>query len=217
MWTIKFHSKGTYTILLWGMHEESGTWYYDDEIPLTVNVTEVSPPEWPHRTQTHIFDNLLMKCLPYKVLYQESRSYTVYDMEKVLGGKLRYKITWTAGGSIPPPDAYIYVNENEYVSTSLIRDTPITGEIDLISVEETLRVKIQALHTILFSDEIIFDVWVDIGYSETPSQPPKPTFDWQAWLEENGIWIAVGGVALAGIYLFTRKGPPVIIVPAGGK
>ena len=35
---VRFLTKGTYTILLWGMHQEGAAWYYDTEVPKNVVV-----------------------------------------------------------------------------------------------------------------------------------------------------------------------------------
>ncbi len=37
---VKFLATGTYTIKVWGMHQEDGKWYYDDEKSFSVVVTE---------------------------------------------------------------------------------------------------------------------------------------------------------------------------------
>jgi len=45
---VKFSAVGAYTIKIWGMHGENGSWYYDDEKVFTVTVTEeaVEPTLW---------------------------------------------------------------------------------------------------------------------------------------------------------------------------
>lgn len=45
---VKFTSIGDYTIKIWGMHEDAGKWYYDDEESFTVTVEEepVEPTFW---------------------------------------------------------------------------------------------------------------------------------------------------------------------------
>mgnify|MGYP001067477889 CR=1 FL=1 len=42
---VKFSVKGTYTIMIWGMHGEDSTWIMDDEKSFTVTVTEEPAPE----------------------------------------------------------------------------------------------------------------------------------------------------------------------------
>jgi len=42
---VRFLVKGSYTMKFWGMHEDAGTWTYDDQQTRTVVVSDIPEPE----------------------------------------------------------------------------------------------------------------------------------------------------------------------------
>ena len=61
---------------------------------------------------------------------------------------------------------------------------------------------------------VYVDEWITIGYSQEPVvEPSVPYNPYWDWLVKNWQWVALGGGGLAGLYLLTRKGPPVIVIP----
>jgi len=221
---VKFAVAGNYTIKLWAMHEGSpGQWIYDDERIVTVNVSGVTPPEWPHTFPIHVFDNVKLKAAWWEISKVESRSIIDIDTSLLIGGKLDYTVKYT-DGSVYNEGAWIDFDGTNILFESLSKGEAKSGTIDLTGlIGKSANITIKVESGPGNWSEVLYDIWLTLGFSEEPStQPGLPPFDWGEWLRKNALWITLGTVGLGAILLYsTRKpAPPVIIYQApstGGK
>ncbi len=218
---VKFAVAGNYTIKLWAMHEGSPEqWIHDDERVLTVNVSEVMPPEWPVQIQVP-FSGRLAPGLGLEA--KDSTPIKDVDLTKLLGGKVAYSFRYESG-SIRGIGLYIYWNDELMVSESFsvfqVGET-ITGSFDL----GTARIKATNILSIRMSQAPLgynvcsFDCPIILGFSEEPEQPPGGEEWWDAvfeWLDNNLYWLALSVVGV-GVALLYITGPPVLVYQPPGK
>ncbi len=165
---------------------------------------------WPVTRRLHLFDNV--KVEPGIGTWAEKPiTITGVDLSSLIGGKLDYVISYYAAGILVPITARIILNDQEALKFTSWTHTTKTGTVDLTGlIKPTNVIKINVTQVIATFSSVAFDVWLTLGYSEEPViEPGLPGPGWEELLEKYKWWIA-GGVGLAGIYLLTRKGQPLI-------
>ena len=181
-------------------------------------VTEVPPPTngggngvtWPVTRRLHLFDNV--KVEPGIGTWTEKKiTITGVDLSILLGGKLDYVISYNAG-ILPPIIARIILNDQEVLKFTSWTYTTKTGTVDLTGlIKPTNVIKINVTQVMATFSSVAFDVWLTLGYSKEPViEPGLPGPGWEELLKEYW-WLAAGGIGLAGIYLLTRKGGPLVV------
>ena len=216
---IRFNSAGTYAIKLWAMHEEAGNWVYDQEVNLSITVTDDGvPPEEPHTFPIHIFDNVKLKAEWFDI--GKSRTNSIIDIDPLLlvSARLDYTVQYTQGTPLGEI-AKIAVDGTQLVSENLVKGAAKSGTIDLTGlIGRTVSVTISFESFIGFWSEVLFDVWITLVYSEAPPvDPTTPPFNWSEFINKYGTWIALGFTGLAVLYLMRRPGMPIIVIPGGKR
>lgn len=215
---VKFATAGSYTIKLWAMHEGApDEWFYDDERILTVNVAGGTPPEWPHTVPIHVFSNEKLKAEWWELGKSKSNSIIDIDTSLLVGGKLDYTVQYIQGTPLGEI-AKIAVDGVVLVAESLAKGEAKSGTIDLtglIGRSATITISFESF--VGFWSEVLFDVWLTLGFSEEPPTPPGPApFDWMEWLRDNAWWISLG-VLGTGLIIMYRPSPPFVIYQPPGK
>lgn len=214
---VVFQAEGNYTVRLWGMHQEGGAWFYDEEAVLTVSVkTGTAPPEqWPVTKTVKIFSNYPLKSEWFETWKETARTLNGVDMSVLLGGKVTYRITYTEGDAGFARLISLYLNNGNLIpsgeAATLTRGQSMEATVDitgLITGANTVKV---GYETWLGKwAELTFDVTVTLGYSKEPKYDPG--------VEEPIPWLkyaAIGTAAVVVIYgiksLTSRQGPIVVI------
>ena len=216
---IRFNSAGTYAIKLWALHEEAGKWKYDQEVPLVVTVVDVPPPtEWPHTEPVHIFNNEKLKADWWEIGKAKSNSIIGIDTSLLIGGRLDYTVKYIQGTPLGEI-AKIAFDGTNLVTENLVKGEAKSGTIDLTGlIGRTATVTISFESFPGFWSEVLFDVWLTLGFSEEPPVPPGPApFDWMEWLRENALWISLGVIGIGLVVVMSRSGTPIVIVQPSGK
>ncbi|MBA7645022.1 hypothetical protein ES703_52774 [subsurface metagenome] len=219
---VKFAVAGNYTIKLWALHEGTpNQWIYDDERIVTVNVSGVTPPDWPYTAPPiHLFNHVLLKAGVWEIRKYLREPIIDIDTSLLVGARLDYTVKYT-DGSVHEEGAWIDLDDNQILFTALNKGEAKSGVIDLtgkIGKTATFTIKVES--GLGNWSEVMYDVWLTLGFSEEPPIPPGPApFDWWEWLRDNAWWMALGTVGLGAVFLFStrRPAPPVIIYQAPGK
>jgi hypothetical protein len=182
-------------------------------------VTEVPPPTngdgngvtWPVTRQIHPFSNVKLE--PGIMTWAEkSRTITKIDAASLIGGKLNYTINYLSG-TLKGITAKIIWNDDVMYEVMPRIGVPVTGTIDLTGlINPSNVVKVGFSQGPFGFNSVTFDVWIIIGYSKEPVIEPDTGTDWLGeWMKEYW-WLAAGGIGLAGLYILTRKGQPLIVM-----
>lgn len=208
---------GTYNIRLFGLHLENGVWTIDDQRTISVRTSEPGPAEWPVTEPIHVFDNVLLKAEWWDAWKEKSRTVINIDTSLLVGGKLDYRIKYMQG--VPLAEVVkIAFDGKEIVSERLTKGESKTGTIDLTGlIERDATIKISFESFPGFWSEVLFDIWLNLGFSEKPPVPPREKAEWIEWIEKNGKWVALGVTGLAVLYMMRRPAMPIIVIPGGGK
>ena len=180
--------------------------------------SEVPPPPpdtptWPITRQVHLFDNMKIET-GWGTWVEKTRPLVGVDTGVLMGAKINYTINFKSS-VLPGIHVYFYVNDVEVGVVFPPLGEPVTGEIDItgyLTGTNTFKVGVSAGpagFNVVYVDE-----WVTVGYSDEPViEPSSPFNPYWDWIVKNWKLLAVGGGGLFALYLFTRKGPPVIVVP----
>lgn len=208
---------GTYNVRLLGLHLENGLWTFDDQRNVSVRASEPGPAEWPVTESIHVFDNVRLKAEWWDIKKESSRTVIDIDTSLLVGGKLDYRVKYIQGMPIAEI-AKIAFDGIEIVSERLSKGESKTGTVDLtglIARDATITISFESSPGIW--SEVLFDIWLNLGFSEKPPIPPKEKADWLEWLEKNARWIALGVTGMAVLYMMRRPAMPIIVMPGGGK
>lgn len=178
------------------------------------------PPDgetWPVTRRMHLFSNHELTSSWHDTWKRETRLVKGVDLNLLLGGKIDYSVTFLQGNQVPI--VAITWNEETLVQQTLRPvGTTITGSADITGlIVGTNSLTIAANSIIGAWNSCIFDVWLTLGYSDEPTIEPGTPPEWIEWLEKNWKLLALSAVGLTGVYLFTRKGPPVVVLGGGAK
>jgi len=211
---IAFTVEGNYNIRILAQHEGApDVWLSDEERVITVNVTGVTPPEWPHTIPVHIFNNEKLKAEWWEIGKSKSRSIIDIDTALLMGGRLDYTVKYIQGmplGEI----AKIAFDGTNIVTERLSKGEAKSGTIDLtglIGRSATITISFESAPGIW--SEVLFDIWLVLGFSEEPVQPPSGEKWWTSlfdWLDKNKYWIALGVIGTSVILMY-RPSPPFVI------
>ena len=215
---IRFNSAGTYAIKLWAMHEEGGQWYYDQEVNLSIDVSEGEvPPGDNVLFPIHVFDNLKLKAEWFDLWKTETKSLINLEPNLLVSATLDYTVQYL-GGTPLGEVAKIDFDGVNLVTENLVKGEAKSGSVDLTGLvgrSASVTIKFESFPG--FTSTVLFDVWITLVYSEAPPEPPGPApFDWLKWLRENAMWISLGVLGL-GVIMLVRPGPPIVIYQPPGK
>jgi hypothetical protein len=182
-------------------------------------VADVPPPPpnggngvtWPVTRQIHPFSNVKLE--PGIMTWSEkSMTITNIDTASLVGGKLNYTINYLSG-TLKGITAKIIWNDVVMFEVMPRIGVPVTGSIDLTGlINPSNVVKVGFSQGPFGFNSVAFDVWLILGYSKEPViEPGMPGPGLEEFLEKYKWWLA-GGIGLAGIYLLTRKGQPLIVM-----
>jgi len=182
-------------------------------------VADVPPPPpnggngvtWPVTRQIHPFSNVKLE--PGIMTWAEkSMTITNIDTASLMGGKLNYTINYLSG-TLKGITAKIIWNDVVMFEVMPRIGVPVTGSIDLTGlINPSNVVKVGFSQGPFGFNSVAFDVWLILGYSKEPViEPGMPGPGLEEFLEKYKWWLA-GGIGLAGIYLLTRKGQPLIVM-----
>lgn len=212
--SIRFSVAGTYTVKLWAMSEEGGQWYYDQEVPLVVTVSVGAPYSVP----VHIFDNVKLKAEWWDTMKSRSKSIININPGLLVGAKLDYMVKYIDGTPLAEV-ANIAFDGANVVNVSLAKGEAKSGTIDLtgqIGTTATINISFESFPG--FWSEVLFDVWLVLNYSEKPPDDPTTPFNWEAFINRYGPWIALGVGGVVVLSLIRPRGAPIIVIPGmGGK
>jgi len=215
--TIEFTVVGGYTLKLWGMHPVDSDWYYDDEKIVPVTVAESG---WPVTRRIHAFDNYKLKAESWELAKKKTYPGPVnVDTNVLQGGKLEYTVKYTQGSPLAE-NADIYFNGTKIITERLNKGQTKTGSFDLtgrIEESNTTAIKIESAPG--FWSEIIFDVWITLGFSEEPEKEPGVNW-WEEWWENRTLTdkALMAGVGLGTVYIVAVRPrmpamPTIVTVP----
>jgi len=182
--------------------------------------TDAPPPEdggeWPFPVQLHVLDNVTVA--PGWGTYGEaSQNVGNVDAPKVLGGSLDLSVAY---GRVSASKTSIYWNGTligevdaapQDSGTRLTKSYSLTG-----LIRSTNTLKVAYTQPALGFGTVTYDAYVTIGYGEQPITNPTTgrgiLEGVGEWARNNAPLLAVGGIAVTGAYVLTRRGPPVIVV-----
>lgn len=218
---IAFTVAGNYNIRILAQHEGApDVWIKDDERVKTVNVTGVAPPEWPYTTPVHIFNNLKLKAEWWELGKSRSNSIIDIDTSLLVGGRLDYTVKYIQGTPFSEI-AKIAVDGTNMVTESLSKGEAKSGTIDLTGlIGRSATISISFDSAPGFWSEVLFDVWLVLGFSEKPAQPPGGEKWWTVlfdWLDENKYLIALGVIGTGVIIMYRPRAPFLILHPPGKR
>ncbi len=175
------------------------------------------PGEWPVVKTDHVFDNVR---LDPGILKEAQESVTKQvEVALVLGGQIEYSVKLES--SLTTASTYWILWNNEIMKEEGFWPTDPHGTIKS-GLLEIPKNKIRASNTLTIMltqvpglfNRVLFNVWVTLGYTADPVDPPWGTQgDWTDWIRDNAIWLALGGVAVGAtaLYFATPKVPTVIV------
>ena len=209
--SIRFNALGTYQIQLLTLHEDAGTWYYDQIVPLVVTVGQAGTVTQPY----HVMDRVTLKAESWEIVKSKTRPIISIDTKVLVGGKLDYTISYTRGNE-PITTARLFWNDINYVDVNLTIGQNNTGSIDITgSINTANDLMIQIESAPLFWAELSFDVWLTLEFSEDPEVDPDLPFNWEEFIAKYGKWIALGTLGVVVLYMMRKPGQPIIVL--GGK
>ena len=180
-------------------------------------VSDIPPPppptEWPVTRRMHAFDSYRLKANSWEIAKKKTwPGPSNVDMPILLGGKLEYTVSYLQGTPLAE-NADIYFNGSLIVRERLNKGETKTGSFDLTGlIFSSNTTTIGIVSAPGFWSEVLFDVWVTLGYSEEPviepGAPEPPFWEKLTWWQ----WLLIGGVALAGVIIVTKRGKPVIVI-----
>lgn len=208
---VRYDTPGIYPVKLLGLWYLNGQWYYNEPEVISLTVTVAEAP-WPVTKPVHVYDNKKMKAQWYDISKADSKTIVDIDTAVLMGGRIDYAITYTQGMPIGETVTLSF-NGQEIAKPSLSKGETKTGSVDVtgfIAEQNTVKVSFESAPGIW--SEIMFDVWLYLGYSEEPVKDPKPAFQLSnlAWWQ----WSLIGLGGLTVLYIVTVKPqpPPVYIV-----
>jgi len=211
--SVRFSVQGTYTIKLWAMHEEDGSWFYDQEVPIVVTVRVGTPYSDPQ----HIFDNVKLKAEWWDTSKSRSESVINIDTSLLVGARLDYTVQYIQGmplGEI----ANIALDGVNIVSEDLPKGVAKSGTVDLTGkVGKSVTITISFASFPGIWSEVLFDVWIIFEFSEEPPTPPIVPFNWEEFINKYGKWVALGVGGVVILSLMRPPGQPIIVIPGGGN
>ncbi len=175
------------------------------------------PAEWPVVITKQVFDNVrLDPGLQMEVRKSVDKN---VDTSIVLGGRINYRVKLES--KLPATGCtYYFIWNNEILFEKGFPLWADAGE-ERTGVIDIPKSKIRALNTFEIAlsqlpatfNRVLFNVYVTLGYSETPEED-DPWGDDGNGLGENLWWIALAGgaVLLGGVALMLMRQPPQIIV-----
>ena len=214
---IAFSAEGSYPLLLWGMHLEGSTWFYDDEKQIPTTVTKPEAP-WPV-TKQYPYANIVLD--PGALLrVVKTRDVGPVDTSVLLGAVLDYTITYQKG-VLHGVNTFTYWNDEKILEqplTNVDLGKPIHGTLNLgtgrINKENVLKVEISQAP--LGFNVVRFDFVLTLGYSEEPEEEPAEPFKWPEliWWQ----WGMIGIFSLGVVYIVVKRPslpamPTIITVP----
>lgn len=221
--SIRFESAGNYVIKLRGMWFLNGKWYYSSAEEITKNVTvtvdgepPTPPPNgngWVVTKPIHVFDDEKLKAEWWDIKKEKSRTIINIDTTVLVGARLDYTVKYTQGLPIAEV-ANIGLDGVNIATDRLSKGESKSGSIDLtglIGRDVTITISFKSSPGVW--SEVLFDVWLNLGFSEDPKEDPKADDD--DFLDKYKYWIA-GGIILT-VFLLTRQRGPQIIVVGGQK
>ena len=175
---------------------------------------------WPIVKTDHVFDNIRLDPGIFKEA-QETEEKEV-DTARVLGGQVEYSVKLES--SLTTACTYFILWNNEILKEEGFQPWDPHGTIKsgMLMLPKTKIRNINTL-TILLSqvpglfNRVIFNVYVTLGYSTEPVDPPWGGInDWTDWVRDNALWLAIGGVALGATAVYLAKpAVPTVIVQLG--
>ena len=204
---VRFESGGSYGVRIWGMHEDAGTWYYTEDIPITVTVSNgngaVTIP-------VHLFDDFKLKAEWYDVRKSLTRKIGDIDTSVLVGGRLEYTVKYTQGSPIAE-DAKIEFNGMNVVHEVLSRGESKSGSVDLTGlIGREIEVRISFPSAPGVWSEVLFDIWIIFDFSEEPEDDPVIPSNWGEYFDQYK-WYIVGGVAVLALFYMSRKQSIIVV------
>ncbi len=175
------------------------------------------PSDWPVVKTDHVFQNVR---LDPGILKEAQESVTKQvDVDLVLGGQIEYSVKLES--SLTTASTYWILWNNEIMKEEGFQPWEPHGTIksgllmipkDKIRASNTLTIMLTQVPGLF--NRVLFNVWVTLGYTAEPVDPPwDEEGDWTDWIRNNALWIGLGGVALGAtaLYLATPKTPTVVV------
>ena len=198
---IAFTVEGSYNIRVLAQHEGApDVWLSDEEQIITVNVAEVTPPEWPIVKTEQVFDN--ERLAPGLFIEATKQREKPVDTSHVLGGRIEYSVKLESSILTGCTFYVLWNNEVMDMKGFLITDPHgmiKTGIIDIpLSKIRSINVLGIALtHVPVTNNVVLANVYVTLGYSSDPTVDPPWEVNWWELLKKYGPWIALGVTGLA--------------------
>ena len=175
------------------------------------------PSDWPVVKTDHVFQNVR---LDPGILKEAIESVTKQvEVDLVLGGQIEYSVKLES--SLTTASTYWILWNNEIMKEEGFQPWEPHGTIksgllmipkDKIRASNTLTIMLTQVPGLF--NRVLFNVWVTLGYTAEPVDPPwDEEGDWTDWIRNNALWIGLGGVALGAtaLYLATPKTPTVVV------
>ncbi|GAH03488.1 unnamed protein product, partial [marine sediment metagenome] len=128
------------------------------------------------------------------------------DTSLLLGARLDYTVKYT-DGSVREEGAWIDLDDEQIVFEALAKGEAKSGVVDLtgkIGSAATFTIKVES--GLGNWSEVMYDVWLTLGFSKEPPTPPGPSgFDWVEWLRDNAWWITLGTIGILGTGAHHRR------------
>ncbi len=171
----------------------------------------------PITQRIHVFNKVFLKATSYEFRKYLRASIIDIDTNLLISATVDYTVQYT-DGSVGAEGAWIDLNDEEIVFESLKKGEAKTGSVDVtgkIREASTFTIKVES--SLGNWSEVMYDVWLTLGFSEEPAKPPGiPPFDWQQWLADNALWLSIaGGAVLLGgtaLILMRPQAPQIIVV-----
>ena len=210
---IRFTSGGVYNLKLWGMwfDESDQLWHYDPSEEINIQITVQVP--WPYVYEKYLFSNVILRTNQVDIVQELNTQINRVDLNKIIGGRIDYTITYLEGNSVPNPDGMIAFNGEKILEQPLQKNVPINGSIDItgkILYDNNLTIALAS--TLLFWAKASFTIKLSLGFTEKPDFNPDIPFDWWQFIDKYGKWIALGVAGIVVVYMVKRPSMPIIVV-----
>ena len=210
---VTFQTVGAYTVRLWGMHEEAGQWFYDEEILAQVTVAAEGAVKQIRILENHKLEVPLLwegnnVTQPVTVKWDPQRTtitgatLTVRAYSDSDAMQMDFTVNQVKTGSVN----WDALQSKQWREAAMEVKTYIANGVN--------NFKFDYFFTFIPGRGAAAWIYADLLFTytgeEPEAQPQTPTL-WD-WLHENRWLLAATGIGVAGVVLITRRREPFIII-----
>lgn len=166
----------------------------------------------------HVFDKLKLKAEWSDMGRSKTQSVVNIDTSLLKEARLEYTVQYVRGMPVGET-AKIALDGINIIKENLKRGEAKSGVMDVTGrIGRSVSITIGFESFVGIWSEVMFDVWLVLGYSEQPPVDPNTPFNWEELIRRYGPWVALGTTGLVVLSLMRKPvaGGPVIVMPGTG-